>query len=105
MVCFVGFIEKIYVQLAKRTIKKTKRRRWGGGGGGKLPLDKNKCFNLQSTQLSSMKHIIFLYLISNLAKAQTRLDRMRAIQVSFTVLSQQLGQANLAHQNGLQHIR
>ena len=50
-----------------------------------------------------MNPIILLFLISILAKARTRRDRLKAILVIFTVLSQQQGQANIAHLRRMAH--
>ena len=44
-----------------------------------------------------MNPIVLLFLISILAKARTRRDRLKAIMVILTVLAQQQGRVNLAH--------
>ena len=44
-----------------------------------------------------MNPIVLLFLISILAKARTRRDRLKAIMVILTVCAQQQGRVNLAH--------
>ena len=89
--------------LKRRSGPKTKR-----GVGGvlhvkfslKFKVNKKKVLiynQLQSSHSLPMNPIILLFLISILAKARTRRDRLKATLVILTVLSQQQGRAKLAN--------